>query len=124
MAIVRIDFSKRQPPGFAQKIATAVNSAMQKVLNIPAKENFIVCQAHDVEMLLHDPDNVNAGHLAGIVFIQITLNQGRSPELKSAFFARLHQDIYEATTLRPEEVYINLVEVARENWAFGPGPDA
>lgn len=123
MAIVRVDFTKGQPANFAQTVAMTVNSVMQKVLNVPTKENFVVCQAHDAEMLLHDPDNVTAERLGGIVFIQITLNQGRSPELKSAFFSTLNRAICEATTLRPEDVYINLIEVARENWAFGRVPD-
>lgn len=119
MAIVRIDFTKGQSAGFAQAVASAVNMAMQNVLSVPAKENFVVCQAHDEGMLLHDPENVTAERLAGIVFVQITLNQGRSPELKSTFFATLTRDICAATSVRPEDVYINLIEVARENWSFG-----
>lgn len=119
MAIVRIDFSRNQLAGFAQAIALAVNAVMQEILSVPAKENFIVCQGHDAGMLLHDPDNMTAEHVAGLVFIQITLNQGRTPELKSAFFAALTQAICGATALRPQDVYINLVEVARENWSFG-----
>ncbi|HZW12236.1 MAG TPA: tautomerase family protein [Noviherbaspirillum sp.] len=119
MAIVRIDFTKRQPTGFAQAVASAVNMAMQNVLSVPAKENFVICQAHDEGMLLHDPENLTADRLTGIVFVQITLNQGRSPELKSAFFTALTHDICTATSVRPEDVYINLIEVARENWSFG-----
>lgn len=94
---------------------------MQQVLNVPAGENYVVCQAHDAGMLLHDPENVTAERLARIVFIQITLNQGRTPELKSRFFATLTDRICAATDLRPEDVFINLVEVARENWSFGQG---
>lgn len=117
MAIVRIDFSSKHPDGFAQAVASVVDTAMQEMLGVPAKENFVICQAHDAGTFLHA--NLAAERLADIVFVQITLNQGRSPELKSRFFASVTDSICAATAVRPEDVFINLVEVARENWSFG-----
>jgi phenylpyruvate tautomerase PptA (4-oxalocrotonate tautomerase family) len=53
------------------------------------------------------------------VFIQITLNRGRSPELKNEFFQTLTQSIASSGHAQAENIFINLVEVARENWSFG-----
>ncbi|HEV3018299.1 MAG TPA: tautomerase family protein, partial [Burkholderiaceae bacterium] len=57
----------------------------------------------------------------GIVFIQITLNQGRSVELKKAFYRRIADDLHTKLGVRPQDVVINLVEVVKENWSFGNG---
>ena len=55
------------------------------------------------------------------MFIQITLNQGRSVELKKQFYQQVAQNLNEIMNIRQEDVFINLVEVAKENWSFGNG---
>ncbi len=70
-------------------------------------------------MLLHDPENVSLDRLGKIVFIQITLNQGRTDELKEKFFAELTSRISAETGELPQNVFINLVEVTKTNWSFG-----
>ena len=119
MALVRIDFSGQQAPGFAEKAAALVNRVMCDLLSVPEAENFVISQAHASGALLHDPLNCPSERRDQIVFIQITLNQGRSAELKARFFAALTEKLVAAVNAKPENVYINLVEVARENWSFG-----
>jgi len=53
--------------------------------------------------------------------IQITLNQGRTIEMKKAFYKRMADDLHEKLGIRREDVFINLVEVMKENWSFGNG---
>jgi len=56
-----------------------------------------------------------------VVFVQITLNAGRTTEQKKALYARIAELLAERPGVRPPDVLINLVEVARENWSFGNG---
>ena len=55
------------------------------------------------------------------MLIQITLNQGRTTEMKKAFYKRVADDLHEKLGIRREDVFINLVEVVKENWSFGNG---
>jgi phenylpyruvate tautomerase PptA (4-oxalocrotonate tautomerase family) len=55
------------------------------------------------------------------VFIQLTLNAGRSLEQKKGFYKAVADGLHERLGLRREDVLINLVEVAKENWSFGNG---
>ena len=57
----------------------------------------------------------------GIVFVQVFLSSGRTTEQKKAFYRRIVEKLKDNPWLRPEDVFINLVEVARENWSFGNG---
>jgi phenylpyruvate tautomerase PptA (4-oxalocrotonate tautomerase family) len=41
--------------------------------------------------------------------------------MKKALYAKIVELISQETGLRPEDVFINLVEVAKENWSFGNG---
>jgi 4-oxalocrotonate tautomerase len=55
------------------------------------------------------------------VIIQITLSTGRALEQKRALYRRIADNLGNAVGLRPQDVWINLVEVAKENWSFGNG---
>lgn len=119
MAIVRIDFSTTRTSAFGKTVAMVVDSVMTEVLSVPARENFIVCQAHEADMLLHHSENVSQDRLGKLVFVQITLNEGRTDELKEMFFSELTRRISAETGESSQNVFINLVEVAKMNWSFG-----
>ena len=49
------------------------------------------------------------------------MNAGRTVDMKKAFFKRIADDLHDQLNVRREDVVINLVEVAKENWSFGGG---
>jgi 4-oxalocrotonate tautomerase len=55
------------------------------------------------------------------VIIQITANNTRTVEQKKAFFARIAELLSQNPGLRKQDIFINLIEVAKENWSFGNG---
>jgi phenylpyruvate tautomerase PptA (4-oxalocrotonate tautomerase family) len=55
------------------------------------------------------------------VLIQITLSVGRKPGQKRALFRRIVELLAKSPGIRPEDIFVNLVEVAWENWSFGLG---
>ena len=61
------------------------------------------------------------GLLCGFIAIQITLNEGRSVEMKKAFFRRVAERLQQELGVRPQDVLVSLVEVKKENWSFGNG---
>jgi hypothetical protein len=64
--------------------------------------------------LIYDRHNLGNHYSQDVVFIQITLNAGRSIELKKAFFKRIVDDVIVQLKTRPDDVVINLVEVPKE----------
>jgi 4-oxalocrotonate tautomerase len=52
--------------------------------------------------------------------VQITISAGRSLEKKRALFRRIADNLA-ALGIRREDAWINLIEVAKENWSFGNG---
>ena len=76
---------------------------------------------HDEAGLIYDPSYLGISRSDGVVFIQITLSAGRTLETKKALFARIAQLLRAAPGIRPEDVFVSLVEVAKENWSFGNG---
>lgn len=123
MAIARIDYCKQRetssPHDFGAIAVRVVNTVMAEVFSIPMSENYVIAQSHARQDLLHNPESVSPERLASIVFIQITLNIGRSAELKATFYDALTSALGKALNVPPADVFINLVEVAKENWSFG-----
>jgi len=121
MPLVRIALRQGRDSGFGKKIGEVVYRKMQVTLNVPAKDNFQVITEHDPNGLIYDPSYLDVQRTDGIVIIQITLNEGRTVELKKNFYKAVADTLYAELGLRREDVFISLVEVKKENWSFGNG---
>ena len=56
-----------------------------------------------------------------MTIIQLTVSDTRSLEQKRRLFARIAERLAQKPGLRPDDIFINLVEVKAENWSFGRG---
>jgi phenylpyruvate tautomerase PptA (4-oxalocrotonate tautomerase family) len=121
MPLVRIALRKGTKPEFRRAVADSVHRAMVETIKVPEQDKFQVITEHDESGLIYDPSYLGISRSDGVVFIQITLNAGRTMELKKALFARIAQLLRESPGVRPEDVFVNLVEVPKENWSFGNG---
>ena len=120
MPLVRIDTLKATAP-LGPDLGRIVYDVMREVLQIPADDNFQVIASHGEGGLIYDPQYLGIARTDGIVFLQITLNEGRSPQVKQAFYSRLAEELAEQLRLREEDILINLVEVKKETWSVGNG---
>jgi 4-oxalocrotonate tautomerase len=121
MPIVRISLRHGKSAEHRQKIANAVHQAMVEALNVPALDRFQVIAEHPADGLIYDSTYLGVERSDDIVFIQITLNAGRTVEQKRTFYRRVAGLLGKEPGMRPEDILINLVEVAKENWSFGNG---
>ncbi len=67
------------------------------------------------------PQYLGVQRSENVVFVQITLSAGRKPQQKRKLYKRMAEILAESPGLRSEDLVINLVEVAWENWSFGNG---
>jgi phenylpyruvate tautomerase PptA (4-oxalocrotonate tautomerase family) len=121
MPFVGIDLMRGKSIEYRKTIGEIVYNAMRDVIDVPKDDKFQVIAEHPVEAF-----NVSASYLGNdyskdLILIQITLNAGRSVEQKKAFYKRIVDDMNSQLNVRPQDVVINLVEVAKENWSFGGG---
>ncbi len=119
--LVRISLMKEKSKDFGKKVSEVVYRTMVDTINVPPKDNFQVVTEHDKDSLIYDPDYLNISRTDDVIFIQITLNEGRTVESKKAFYRTLAECLNEELGVRMEDVLINLVEVKKENWSFGNG---
>ena len=121
MPLVRISLRAGKSPEYARQVGAAVHRAMVEAINVPPQDEFQVLTEHPVHGLVADASYLDIQRSPDVVFVQITLNAGRTLEQKKALYARIVELLKESPGVRPEDVLVNLVEVARENWSFGNG---
>jgi phenylpyruvate tautomerase PptA (4-oxalocrotonate tautomerase family) len=122
MPLVRIDVAAETPSDTVAAISEVIYEAMLSTANVPEHDKFQIVHRHASEELVYPASGyLGVTYTPNIVFIQITWNEGRSVDVKKAFYKAVAQGIHDRTGLRQEDIWINLVEVKRENWSFGNG---
>jgi 4-oxalocrotonate tautomerase len=121
MPLVRIDLRQGKAAGYRAALGDAVHQAMVETINVPAADRFQVIAEHPAGGMIHDPSYLGISRTDDVVFVQITLNAGRTVEMKKALYARIVELLAQKPGLRPEDVLVSLVEVTKENWSFGNG---
>jgi len=112
---------KGRPDGFGEKVGDVVHRSLVGTMNVPALDRFHVITEHEKKALIYDPSYLDIRRTDGVIFIQITLNEGRTVDLKQSFYKMVAELLNKELGVRKEDVFINLVEVRKENWSFGNG---
>jgi 4-oxalocrotonate tautomerase len=121
MPLVRIDLLEGKTPEYGVRAGQIVYQTLVEVLNVPKDDRFQVITEHHKAGLQFDRDYLGVHRSDDCIFLQITLNSGRSVELKQRFYKAVTGRLHEELKLRREDVLINLVEVPKENWSYGNG---
>lgn len=121
MPLVRISLMKQEKKEFGRKVGECVHQEMVHTINVPEKDYFQVITEHDNHSLIYDSSYLGIHRNDGIIFIQITLNEGRNTDLKKLLYKNIVDRLHHELDVSRENVLINLVEVKKENWSFGNG---
>jgi len=121
MPIVRIDLLEGKTPKYRKQLGEIVYRAMIEALGVPKDDRFEIIAEHSKDDLQFDRDYLGIHRSDDCIFLQITLSAGRTLETKQRFYKAVADGLHEGLKLRREDVFINLVEVQKENWSFGNG---
>lgn len=121
MPLVRIDLARGRTAAQRRAIGDVVYAAMLDVINVPRDDKFQIITEHDPAELNVTPQYLGIRYSPGIVLIQVTLSAGRTVEQKQAFYRRIADELHRELGIDRQDVFINLVEVPKENWSFGNG---
>jgi 4-oxalocrotonate tautomerase len=120
MPLLHISLRTGRPEAYRQAIFDSLYRAMREALNVPEDDQFMTITEHDAV-------NFRYGNAFGIarsdalVFIQITVFNTRTAEEKKTLFRRIAELFEENPGIRQEDVFVNIIEAAKENWSVGYG---
>ena len=121
MPLVRITLRRGKSPEFLRDAGNAIHDALVSQANVPADDRFQIFEELEDDRLIAHPSYGGVERSANLIIIQITLNAGRTVEIKRSLYADIARRLQDAVDVRPDDVLINLVEVTKENWSFGKG---
>jgi len=121
MPFVRIDLARGKPVDYRKAVGEIVYQAMRDVIDVPENDKFQIITEHAPGELNLADSYMGNRYSGDVILIQITISFGRSVEKKQAFYKRIVDDLNAKLKVRRDDVVINLVEVAKENWSFGGG---
>jgi phenylpyruvate tautomerase PptA (4-oxalocrotonate tautomerase family) len=121
MPLTRVSLRRGKPDAYRKAILDGVYLAMRETFNVPENDRFMLISEHDADDFSYDPGYLGIRRSDDLVIIQFTVSNTRTLAQKQALFTRIVERLTRDPGLRAEDVYINLVEVAPENWSFGNG---
>ena len=120
MPLVRISVLKGKPADFRRRLGDAVHRALVDTIDVPALDRFQLLTEHEAGDLVYDSSYLGVARTDNIAIIQVTMSAGRTLAQKRKLFTAIADNLH-ALGVRREDVWVNLVEVAKENWSFGNG---
>ena len=121
MPFTRIDLLKGKPDDYRTTIGDVVYEGLTAIMGAPDGDHFSVVTEHDAKNFIYDKMFLNMPRSSELIFIQLYTTVGDTTEQKRAFFKHVANGLHERLGVRLEDVFINIVIEAKENWSFGKG---
>ncbi len=120
MPLVKIYVRRNIAEPALHAISDAVHEALVAEANVPPDDRFHILHRLEGNQIVAHPSYGGVSRSDEIVVIEITLNVGRTVEVKKNLYADIAKRL-EALGVRPDDVVVSLIEVTKENWSFGGG---
>ena len=121
MPLIQISLRKGKPLDYRRDLMEEVYLAMRESINTPENDRFATITELEDGNFNNSGDYLGISRSDDIVFIQITLNAGRTTDKKKALYAEIAKRLNTKLGIRKEDVVISLVEIALEDWSLGNG---
>jgi 4-oxalocrotonate tautomerase len=120
MPLIHVSLRKGKPEAYRQAILDGLYRAMRETLDVPEDDQFMTISEHDAANF-RTGNGYGINRSVDVVYIQITVFSTRTPEQKKALFSRIAELLGQNPGIRPADVFVNLLDAAKENWSVGHG---
>ena len=121
MPLIHISLRAGKPEAYRQAIFDGLYRAMRETLEVPEDDQFMTIREHDPANFRYSASCYGVSRSEDVVYIQITVFDTRTAEQKKALFRRTAELLGENPGIRPENVFVNILDSAKENWSVGHG---
>ena len=121
MPLVRISLRKGKPASYRKKIADNIYQALRETFDVPEEDRFMTIDEYEASNFFYSPNYMGIERDDDFIVVQITVSNTRTVAQKQALFKRIAERLQGDLGLKPDDIFINLLEVGKENWSFGRG---
>jgi 4-oxalocrotonate tautomerase len=122
MPLVRIAVPAGKTAQYRKAVSDGIQRALVETFDVPKEDLFHIITEHAPKTeIVHAPSYLGIAYTNDLTIIQLTVSDTRTVEQKKQLFRRIADHLAESPGLRREDIFINLVEVKKDNWSFGRG---
>ena len=121
MPLVHISLRAGKSEAYRSAILDGVYRAMRDTFNVPEDDQFMTITEHDAANFRYGATYLGIARSDDLVLIQISAMNTRTADQKKGLFRRIAELLGQSPGLRPEDVFVNLIEGVKENWSLGHG---
>ena len=121
MPLVRVSLRRGKPAAYRRAVLDGIYRAMRATFDVPEEDRFMVITEHDETDFSYSASYLGIQRSDDLLLIQLTVSNTRNVEKKKALYREIVAQLAKDPGVRPEDVFINLVEVTPEDWSFGNG---
>jgi phenylpyruvate tautomerase PptA (4-oxalocrotonate tautomerase family) len=121
MPLTQIDMRSGKPADYKRAVMESLHAALRETFDVPEDDRFMMLTEHDENTFWFGRTYLGIERSNDLIVIQITVSNTRGIEKKKALFKCVADRLAASPGVRREDVFINLLEVAKENWSFGNG---
>ena len=121
MPLIHISLRAGKSEAYRQAIFDSLYRAMREPLDVPEDDQFMTIREHEPANFRYSASCYGVSRSEDVVYIQITVFNTRTAEQKKALFRRTAELLGDNPGIRPEDVFVTILDAAKENWSVGNG---
>jgi phenylpyruvate tautomerase PptA (4-oxalocrotonate tautomerase family) len=121
MPLVKIHLRKGRSEEYLRLVGEAVHDALVSAASAPQDGRMQIFHQLEPHELVANPSYGGAARSSELIVVEVTLNAGRTVEVKRNLYRQMARNLERAVSLRSDDLVVSLVEVAKEDWSFGKG---
>ena len=121
MPFTQVSLRKGRSLDYRRQLIEEIYLAMRESISTPENDRFATITELEAGNFDTSGDYLGISRSDDIVYIQITLNRGRTTDKKKALYAAIAERLSANLGIRKEDIVISLLEVSPEDWSLGNG---
>ena len=120
MPLLRFDLIEGRSESEIGKILDAAHEVLLETLKVPNHDRYQVVHEHKRSRMIVEDTGLGFVRSDNVLLLQIT-SRPRSREMKENFYRLLVERLATRCGISPDDVIVNFVTNADEDWSFGAG---
>jgi hypothetical protein len=120
MPLLRFDLIEGRSETEIRKILDVTHEVVLETLKVPKRDRYQIVHEHKRSRVIAEDTGLGFTRSDRMVVLQV-ISRPRKREMKEAFYRVLVERLFSSCGVSPDDVVVNFVTNADEDWSFGAG---
>jgi hypothetical protein len=120
MPLLRFDLVEGRSEAAIRKILDTTHEVLLETIKVPRRDRYQVVHEHKRARMVVEDTGLGFARTDQVLLLQVT-SRPRSREMKANFYRLLVERLAANCGIAPNDVIVNFVTNADEDWSFGAG---